>query len=144
MKLEHYISGKWVTGDDEGQQLYNAVTGDLIATASSKGLDFSAILEYARKKGNPALRKMTFSERGRMLRALAVHLTEKKENFYRISYKTGATRADSWIDIDGGIGNLFSYASLRRQLPDQGFMTDGDALPLGKEGNFFGRHLLIP
>src|ERR1700761_6082234 len=113
-KLENYISGKWITGDGDGQILYNAVTGDAIANASTKGLDFESILNYARTKGNPALRKMTFHERGNMLKALALHLREHLQKFYTISYQTGATKIDSWIDIEGGIGNLFSYASLRR------------------------------
>ena len=107
MKLENYVLGNWIKGDGEGQPLYNAVNGQIIANATTKGLDFASILDYGRQKGSTALRKMTFQERGRMLKALALHLLEKKEIFYPISYKTGATRADSWIDIEGGIGNLF-------------------------------------
>src|SRR5687768_10338279 len=91
-KIENFVHGSWITASDEGQPLYNAVNGELIAFASSKGIDFKEVLDYARKTGNAALRKMTFPERGRMLRALALHLTEKKEKFYAISYKTGATR----------------------------------------------------
>src|SRR5687768_7115406 len=143
-KIQNFVSGEWVNGADEGQPLYNAVNGDLIGFATSKGLDFQQVLEYARNVGNPALRKMTFPERGRMLRALALYLTEKKETFYRISYKTGATRADSWIDIDGGIGNLFSYASLRRKLPNETFLLDGEFHQLGKAGSFLGQHILVP
>ena len=82
---------------------------------------FAEMMNYARKVGGPALRKMTFQERGRMLKALALHLTEKKETFYKVSWATGATRGDSWVDIEGGIGNLFAYASLRRQFPDETF-----------------------
>lgn len=100
-KLQNYIAGKWITGDGEGQLLFNAVTGEPIAAASTKGLDFAAMVEYGKKIGNPALRKMTFHERGRMLRALATHLLERKEKFYQLSYRTGATKADSWIDIEG-------------------------------------------
>ncbi len=143
-KLENYITGRWITGDGEGQPLYNAFTGQLIGHASTKGLDFAAILDYARTTGNPALRRMTFPERGRMLRALALHLRERLETFYRISFQTGATRADSWIDIEGGIGNLFSYASLRRKFPDEPFCLDGDGLNLGKAGTFMGQHILVP
>ena len=111
-KLENYVIGRWIAGDGEGQPLYNAVNGDLITHASTKGIDFASLLEYGRKTGNPALRKMTFPERGRMLRALALYLKEpaRLEKFYQISYLSGATRADSWIDLEGGIGNLFSYA----------------------------------
>src|SRR5579872_7383482 len=143
-KLGNYITGRWIEGDGDGQPLYNACTGDLISHASTKGLDFAAILDYARKKGNPALRKMTFHERGRMLKALAMHLREHLDTFYRISYLTGATRADSWIDLEGGIGNLFSYASLRRKFPDESFCMDGEGLALGKGGTFMGQHILVP
>lgn len=143
-KLGNYVSGRWAEGDGDGQLLYNAVTGKPIIIATSQGLDFEAILQYARKKGNPALRKMTFQQRGRMLRALALHLTAQKEKFYAISYQSGATRIDSWIDIEGGIGNLFSNASLRRKLPDETFCLDGDAINLSKENTFMGHHILVP
>src|SRR5664279_2676670 len=144
MKLGNYITGKWIEGDGEGQQLYNAVNGEIIATATTKGLDFASILDYGRTKGSAALRKMTFQERGRMLKALALHLLEQKEKFYTISYKTGATRADSWVDIEGGIGNLFSNASLRRKLPDEIFALDGDNIGLGKGATFAAQHILLP
>ncbi len=143
-KLGNYITGKWIEGDGDGQQLYNAVNGKPIICASSEGLDFAAILQYAREKGNPALRKMTFQERGRMLRALALHLMQHKEKFYTISYLSGATRIDSWIDIEGGIGNLFSNASLRRKLPDESFCLDGDPIVLSKGNSFMGHHILVP
>ncbi len=143
-KLENYVTGKWIPGDGEGDVLYNAVTGSEIARATTKGLDFSSILEYARSVGNPALRKMTFHERGRMLKALAIYLSERKEKFYEVSYQTGATRTDSWIDIEGGFGNLFSYASLRRKFPNQPYCPDGEAHNLSKTGSFIGQHILVP
>jgi oxepin-CoA hydrolase/3-oxo-5,6-dehydrosuberyl-CoA semialdehyde dehydrogenase len=143
-KLENYIGGKWVTGDGDGQVLYDAVTGEEIAIATTKGLDFASILDYGRKTGNPALRKMTFHERGRMLRSLAIYLNERKEKFYQLSYKTGATKMDSWIDIEGGFGNLFSNASLRRKFPDLPYCTDGDPIALSKSGSFMGHHILVP
>ncbi len=143
-KLENYILGKWINGDGEGQALFNAVTGASIAQASTKGLDFAAVTEYARKKGGPALRKMSFQQRGLMLRALAIHLREHLDEFYRVSYQTGATKADSWVDIEGGIGNLFANASLRRKFPDEPFCLDGDSIPLSKGGSFMGHHLLVP
>jgi oxepin-CoA hydrolase/3-oxo-5,6-dehydrosuberyl-CoA semialdehyde dehydrogenase len=144
MQLENYILGNWVKGDGDGQILYHAVTGESIATASTKGLDFSTVLHYARQKGNPALRKMTFQERGLMLRALALHLREHLQKFYQISYQTGATKADSWVDIEGGIGNLFAYASLRRKFSNQPYCLDGESLTLGKSNSFIAQHLLIP
>lgn len=143
-KLENYITGNWITGDGEGQTLYNAVTGDAIYKATSEGIDFKAALEYGRTVGNVALRKLTFHERGRMLKALAMHLMANKEKFYQISYQSGATRADSWIDIEGGIGNLFANASLRRKFPDLPYCTDGDPIGLSKGGTFMAHHLLVP
>lgn len=144
VKLGNFIQGKWMEGDGEGQQLFNAITGETIASATSKGIDFAAAVNYARTVGNPALRKMTFQERGRMLRSLAIYLLERKDIFYKISYQTGATKIDSWIDIEGGIGNLFSNASLRRKLPDETFTLDGDPINLGKQNTFMGHHILVP
>ncbi len=143
-KLKNYITGKWLEGDGEGQPLFNAVNGDMIGHASTRGLDFASVLDYARKTGNPALRKMSFHERGRMLKALALHLQGHLHKFYSISYKTGATKADSWIDIEGGIGNLFSYASLRKKFNDEPFLVDGEPVGLSKAGNFIGHHILVP
>ena len=143
-KLANYVTGNWITGDGEGQMLTNAVTGEEIASASTKGLDFSSILNYARNTGNSALRKMTFHERGNMLKALALHLRNHLEKFYAISYQTGATKPDSWIDIEGGIGNLFANASLRRKFPDETFCIDGESHNLGKNNSFMGTHILVP
>ncbi len=143
-KLGNYVTGKWIQGNGKGSGLFNAVTGEEIARASTEGLDFVSILEYGRNIGNPALRKLTFHERGRMLRALALYLNEKKEKFYQISFQTGATRTDSWIDIEGGFGNLFSYASLRRKFPNEVYALDGEALNLSKSGSFIAQHILVP
>src|SRR5688572_17560015 len=144
MKLGNYITGKWITGDGEGQALHNAVTGEIIGSASTRGIDLKAVTGYARTTGNPNLRKLTFHERGRMLRALALHLRGHLDKFYRISYQTGATKADSWIDIEGGIGNLFANASLRRKFPDEIFCLDGETHNLSKENTFMGAHILVP
>ena len=144
MKLENYVTGKWIAGDGEGEKLYDAVTDEPIAALSTKGLDFASILKYGRETGNPALRKLSFHDRGRMLKALATYLLIKKEKFYQLSYHTGATKADSWIDIEGGIGNLFSNASLRRKFPDLPYCTDGEPVGLSKGGTFMGHHLLVP
>jgi oxepin-CoA hydrolase / 3-oxo-5,6-dehydrosuberyl-CoA semialdehyde dehydrogenase len=144
MKLENYVLGNWITGDGEGQPLYDAVNGETIVYATTKGLDFASVLQYGREVGNTSLRKLTFHERGRMLKALALYLLEKKEKFYQISYHTGATKADSWIDIEGGIGNLFANASLRRKFPDLPYCTDGEPIGLSKGGTFMGHHLLVP
>lgn len=144
MKLQNYIMGNWVHGDGDGEVLYDAVTSEPIATTSTEGLDFASILQYGREKGNTALRKLTFHERGRMLKALALHLMDQKEKFYKLGYHTGATRTDSWIDIEGGIGNLFANASLRRKFPDLPYCTDGEPIGLSKGGSFMGHHLLVP
>src|SRR3954463_2987342 len=143
-KLENFVLGKWVKGNGDGQQLYNAVTGETIAIASSNGLDFKAILEFGRNTGSTALRKMTFHERGLMLRALALHLRNLLEKFYKVSYMTGATKADGWIDIEGGIGNLFANASLRRKFPDETFCLDGEGHNLSKSNSFMAQHILVP
>jgi oxepin-CoA hydrolase/3-oxo-5,6-dehydrosuberyl-CoA semialdehyde dehydrogenase len=142
--LQNYALGQWVSGTGKGQELYNAITGEAVATASSQGLDFGAMCDYARTVGGPKLRKMTFQQRGLMLKALAIHLLSKKENFYKISWATGATRTDSWVDIEGGIGNLFAYASLRRQFPDETFCYDGDVARLSKNNTFIGHHICVP
>jgi oxepin-CoA hydrolase/3-oxo-5,6-dehydrosuberyl-CoA semialdehyde dehydrogenase len=143
-KLNNFIGGSWVNGVGKEQILYHAISGDPIAIACSDGLNFKEMLEFGRKTGNPALRKLTFQERGRMMRALALYLTDRKEKYYDISYATGATRADSWIDIEGGFGNLFGYASLRRKLPDMPYTYDGEGHQLSKTGSFMGHHLLVP
>jgi len=143
-RFQNYITGKWINGDGEGQSLYNAVNGELIGTASTKGLDFKSILNYGRNTGNPALRKLSFHERGNRLKALALHLQKHLDKFYKISYQTGATKADSWIDIEGGIGNLFANASLRRKLPDESFCLDGEAHNLSRQNSFMGTHILVP
>jgi len=141
---ENYVLGKWIKGDGQGTPLYNSINGEQIGTASSKGLDFSEMMNYARKIGGPALRKMTFQERGLMLKALALHLHSIKNKFYELSAQTGATKIDSWIDIEGGIGNIFTNASLRKQFPDLPYHIDGDMAPLSKNGTFIGHHIMTP
>lgn len=144
MKLENYVQGKWLAGDGNGSPLYNAVSGEEVAVATTKGLDFEAILKYGRKVGNPALRKMTFQERGMMLKKLAMHLTKNKDKFYAISFKTGATKIDSWIDIEGGFGNLFANASLRKEFPNKPYHVDGEGIDLSRGGSFMGHHIMVP
>jgi oxepin-CoA hydrolase/3-oxo-5,6-dehydrosuberyl-CoA semialdehyde dehydrogenase len=142
--LQNYALGQWTSGSGEGKQLFDAVSGDIITTASSAGLDFGAMLDYGRRTGGPALRKLTFQERGRMLKALAMFLSERKAAYYELSYRTGATKIDSWIDIDGGIGNLYAYASLRRQFPNETYYVDGETAKLSKGGTFIGHHIMVP
>lgn len=144
MKLGNYVLGKWETGSGNGKELFDAVTGEVVALASADGISFADVFDYARNVGGPVLRKMTFQERGRMLKALAMYLSERKAAYYAISYKTGATKIDNWIDIDGGIGNLFAYSSLRRQFPNESFYVDGDTVKLSKQGTFVGHHIMVP
>jgi oxepin-CoA hydrolase/3-oxo-5,6-dehydrosuberyl-CoA semialdehyde dehydrogenase len=143
-KLGNYINGQWVEGQGDGQILYNAITGDPITSASTDGIDFDELLNYGRNVAGPKLRQMTFQERGLMLKRLALHLYGIKEKFYELSFATGATRVDSWIDIEGGIGNLFANASLRKQFPDLPYYIDGEVIPLSKEGHFSGIHICVP
>lgn len=143
-KLGNLIEGKWIHGSGEGTPLHHAIHGEVIAIADTEGLELDKAFLYAREVGGPALRRMTFQERGRMLKRLALHLNNVKEEFYQVSWATGATRADSWIDIEGGIGNLFANASLRRRLPDTPFAIDGEYIPLSKGGSFGGHHILVP
>ena len=140
---QNYILGKWTAGEGVETNLYHAINGSIVGTASSAGIPFEDVLEYGRKNGR-SLRKMTFQERGRMLKALALYLLEKKDKYYQVSAWTGATKVDSWIDIEGGIGNLFANASLRRQFPDLPYYVDGVAAPLSKNGTFIGHHIMVP
>lgn len=145
MRLKNYARGQWVEGTGAGTDLFHAVTGEKIAEASSDGLDFGAMVEYARTVGGARLRRLTFHERARMLKAMALHLSERKDEFYALSTATGATRADSWIDIDGGIGTFFVYASKgRREFPNETFYIDGPMESLSKGGTFVGRHVCVP
>lgn len=144
MEIKNYVLGEWISGEGTEIDHIHAITGEIISKTSSKGLDFSSILEYGRKKGSSALRKMTFQQRGEMLKSLALHLNKRKEVFYTLSKATGATKIDSWIDIDGGIGNLFTNASLRRQFPDLPYYIDGTMANLSKNGTFIGHHIMVP
>lgn len=143
-KIQNYIQGQWAAGEGVEYVAHNAITGEDFAEVSSAGMDYAAILDYGRKVGGPALRMMTFQERGRMLKALALHLNGLKRKFYDLSWATGATKVDSWIDIEGGFGNLFTNASLRRQFPDLPYYVDGEAVGLSKGGSFIGHHIMVP
>ena len=145
MKIESYACGAWTAGTDDGVEVRNAINGKTIGRVSSTGLDFSDMLDHGRRRGGSALRKMTIHDRANMLKALAKHLLDHKETFYAISAKTGATRADSWVDIEGGIGTVFSYSGIaRRELPNESFAVEGNVEPLSAKGTFVGRHILTP
>jgi oxepin-CoA hydrolase / 3-oxo-5,6-dehydrosuberyl-CoA semialdehyde dehydrogenase len=144
MKLQSYVCGAWLSGREAGVAMRDATTGEIVAHASSAGIDFAAVLDHARGVGGRALRALTFHERAAALKALAKRLSEMKEEFYALSYRTGATKSDALIDIDGGIGTVFAFAGKgSRELPNARVYIDGDVEPLSKTGSFVGQHLYV-
>lgn len=144
MEVQSYASGMWFTGEG-GVEIRHAITGETVAHVSSRGLDFATMLDYGRRVGGPALRRLTFHERALKLKALAQYLLARKEDYYDISKATGATRSDSWIDVEGGIGTLFTFSSKgRRELPNDTFFVDGATEMLSKQGSFVGLHICTP
>jgi hypothetical protein len=140
MQLKSYVGGSWIEGRGGEVEVRHAINGDPIASVSSEGIDFSDVLRYGRQTGGPALRKMTIHERAHMLKALAKHLLQRKELFYELSARTGATRADSWVDIEGGIGTVLSLASIaRRELPTKVLLWRRNGTTVS-EGSFLGWH----
>ena len=145
MKLGNLVKDQWVEGDGDGTVLTSAVSGEPVATITSDGLDFAGMLEYARTVGGGNLRRYTFHERGDMLKALAQYLMEHKKEFYRLSTATGATKGDSWVDIDGGISTLFVFSSKgRREMPNDHVYLDGPPEYLSRNGTFVGQHIFTP
>jgi len=145
MQLQSFIAGGWLSGAGAGVALRDATTGEVIANATADGLDTAHMLRHAREVGGPNLRRLTFHERAALLKALARFLGEHKDEFYALSYATGATKADSWIDIDGGISTLFVYASKgTRELPNGRVYVDGAVEGLSRSGSFLGQHLCVP
>jgi oxepin-CoA hydrolase / 3-oxo-5,6-dehydrosuberyl-CoA semialdehyde dehydrogenase len=145
MSLQSFIAGQWIAPSPSGTALRDATTGEVIARASTEGIDMSAALVHAREVGGTNLRKLDFHERAACLKSLAKHLTGLKEEFYDLSFATGATKSDAWIDIDGGIGTLFVYAGKGvRELPSGTVYVDGSVEPLSKTGGFVGQHICVP
>lgn len=145
IRLQSFAEGHWLAGDGAGSLLVSAIDASPVAEITSRGLDFAGMMRFARAKGGPALRRLTFHERASLLKAVAQALTARKEELYALSALTGATRADSWIDIDGGIGTLFVYASKgKRELPNETFLIDGAVEGLSKNGTFLGQHIYVP
>ncbi|MFE2751079.1 phenylacetic acid degradation bifunctional protein PaaZ [Actinosynnema sp. NPDC059335] len=143
--LRSYVSGRWHVPTAEGAPLHDAVTGEEIARISSQGIDMAAALDHGRRVGGPALRELTFHQRAALLKALASHLREHRDELYALSARTGATRTDSLIDVDGGIGVLFGYASkAKRELPNDTVHVEGNVEPLSKGGTFVGQHVATP
>ena len=144
-QLLNYERDRWIAGQSGLSELPSAIDGSPVAIAGSGGLDFAAMLRHAREVGGPALRKMTFHDRARLLKGLALAIMDRKEALYELSFQTGATRKDGWIDIEGGAGTLFSFSSKgRRELPDAHVLLDGALEPLSKAGTFVGQHIYTP
>jgi oxepin-CoA hydrolase / 3-oxo-5,6-dehydrosuberyl-CoA semialdehyde dehydrogenase len=145
VQLHSYAAGSWQAGTRNLVTLRDATTGAVVASSSADGLDYHAMLDHARSVGGPNLRKLTFHERAAQLKALAKALGDHKDEFYTLSYSTGATKSDSWIDIDGGISTLFVYASKgSRELPNSNVYIDGNVEGLSKSGSFVGQHIYVP
>ncbi|MFI8415822.1 phenylacetic acid degradation bifunctional protein PaaZ [Serratia sp. NPDC078593] len=142
-QLNSYLAGRWQFGQGNLRQIHHAVTGEALYQVCSDGLPFADSLDYARRQGGAALAQMTFQQRAQMLKAVAKHLLANKEQLYEISYQTGATRNDGWVDIEGGIATLFSYAGLAsRELPDDTLWPEDEPIVLSKQGQFVARHVL--
>lgn len=143
MQSKSYYCGSWVEGKGQGADVRDAVTGEVICSVSSEGLDFKKMLQYGRNVGGQALRKMSIHDRANALKNLGKYLLAKKEYFYEISSKTGATKVDSWVDIEGGLATMFSYSGIaRREFANETFIVEGGPEPLSAKGTFVGRHIL--
>src|ERR671912_1345924 len=142
-QLLNYARDQWVPGEASSlSDIASAIDGAPVARTGSGGLDFAGMLRHAREVGGPALRKLTFHERARMIKGLGLAIMARKDELYELNYLTGATRKDGWIDIEGGAGTLFSFSSKgRRELPDAHVLMDGAIEPLSKEGSFVGQHI---
>ncbi len=145
MKLRSYVEGRWFEAADGFVEVASAIDGRTVALVSSRGVDFGGVLRHAREVGGPALRALTFHQRADAIKRLALYLNERKEHYYELSYDTGGTRKDNFVDVDGGIMTLFAFASKgRRELPDAHVAVDGAIEPLSKGGTFIGRHVMTP
>jgi oxepin-CoA hydrolase/3-oxo-5,6-dehydrosuberyl-CoA semialdehyde dehydrogenase len=143
MIVKSYAAGQWISGDGRQDTLLNAINDDVVGEVKSLTSGFGEMLNYGRTKAGPVLRKLTIHERAELIKLLAKHLLDMKEEFYRISFLTGATKADSWVDIEGGIGTMFNYSGIaRRELNNDTFIVEGDTQPLSAEGTFVGQHIL--
>jgi len=145
-QLLNYSLDRWLPGDSGSlADIASAIDGSLVARTGSGGIDFAGMLNHARTVGGPALRKLTFHERARIIKGLGLAILARKEELYELNYQTGATRKDGWIDIEGGAGTLLSFSSKgRRELPDAHVLLDGPVEPLSKSGTFIGQHIYTP
>ena len=142
--LQSFIAGRWI-GQQAAQALHSAINGQEVAFAHAESLDFAEALQYGRTTGLNGMLAMDFQQRAAALRALAKYLGERKEELYAISAHTGATRIDSWVDIEGGTGTLFAYAGMAAsELPSGNLIHEGPVASLGKKNTFAGTHILVP
>lgn len=145
LEIKSYAAGQWVAPGTGARSFENAVTGEVLGHAGNDALDVEAMLAFARDKGGPALRAMTFHQRAKMLKALAQYLSQHKEALYDLSFNTGATARDHGLDIDGGIATLFVFASKgRREMPDGHVYLDGEVEQMSRSGQFLGHHICTP
>jgi oxepin-CoA hydrolase / 3-oxo-5,6-dehydrosuberyl-CoA semialdehyde dehydrogenase len=145
MTIKSYVGGEWVAGEGRAQTLVSALNDEVVGEVSSLTSGFDQILEYGRRTAGPQLRKMTIHERAESIKLIAKYLLDRKDEFYRISFLTGATKADSWVDIEGGIGTMFSYTGIaRRELNNDTFIVEGNTEALSANGTFVGQHILTP
>ncbi len=145
MRTKSFVLNEWVEGAGEGVPVDNAITGENVSVVSSHGINFEKLVSYGRDVGGPALRKMTIHDRANMLKAVAQYLIKNKKRYYALSLLTGATRSDSWIDIEGGLGTFFSFSSIaRREFANETFIVEDSQIPLSAKGSFLGRHILVP
>ncbi|MEM9240190.1 MAG: aldehyde dehydrogenase family protein, partial [Pseudomonadota bacterium] len=143
--VRSFVAGQWIGTDGSARAIHSAVTGEMIARAGNGALDLEAMLDHARHVGGPNLRAMTFHQRAKMLKALALHLGQHKQPLYDLSFSTGATQKDHLIDIDGGVGTALVFASKgRREMPDWHIYLDGEVEQLSRNGTFLGQHICTP
>ncbi|MDF1703017.1 MAG: 3,4-dehydroadipyl-CoA semialdehyde dehydrogenase, partial [Planctomycetota bacterium] len=143
--LESYVQGGWHAGTGEPRTLYNATTEEAMATCDSTGVDFGGVLAHARTVGSPAMRALTFAERGAMLKALSGAIHEHREELLDLSTaNAGTTRKDGKFDIDGATGTLSAYSYFAKDLGERGFVSDGAGIQLGRTARFWGQHIRVP
>ena len=141
--FESHIAGRWQTGSGD-RPVADAITGETIGVVGAGGLDLAAAHEHARNVGGPALRALTFHDRAAILRAVGKLLLDDISELYALSHRSGATRADAAIDIDGGAGSLLAYSGIgRRELPNSTVWPDGDVQSLSRDGSFVARHINV-
>jgi oxepin-CoA hydrolase / 3-oxo-5,6-dehydrosuberyl-CoA semialdehyde dehydrogenase len=143
--IQSFAAGQWINPGAGSRSIASAITGEVIAQAGNDALDIQAMLSFAHDVGGPALRKLTFHDRAKMLKALAAYLKDHKQSLYDLSFNTGGTQSDHMIDVDGGIGTMQVYAAKgRREMPDDQLFLDGPPEQLGRSGQFMGRHICTP